>query len=48
MRFLADENFPRIAVEALAAAGHDVAWVGFAAPGAADTEVLALTVRGCF
>lgn len=45
MRFLADENFPRVAVMALAAAGHDVAWVRLAAPGAADADVLALAAR---
>jgi hypothetical protein len=38
MRFLADENFPRAAVAALEAAGHDVVWVRTAAPGAADAE----------
>jgi Domain of unknown function (DUF5615) len=27
MRFLANENFPRSAVEALRADGHDVAWI---------------------
>jgi hypothetical protein len=38
LRFLADENFPRAAVTALEAAGHDIAWVRLAAPGAADAE----------
>jgi predicted nuclease of predicted toxin-antitoxin system len=41
MRFLADENFPRAAVAALEAAGHDVVWVRTAAPGAADADILA-------
>src|SRR5512145_2625810 len=40
MRFLADENFPRAAVEALRNAGHDTAWVGTDAPGATDEQVL--------
>lgn len=40
MRFLADENFPRVAVEALRAAGHDVAWVRAEGPGATDEAVL--------
>jgi predicted nuclease of predicted toxin-antitoxin system len=42
LRFLADENFPRAAVAALQAAGHDIAWVRLAAPGAADADVLAV------
>jgi predicted nuclease of predicted toxin-antitoxin system len=42
MRFLADENFPRIAVDALRGAGHDVTWVRTDAPGASDEQVLAL------
>jgi hypothetical protein len=41
MRFLADENFPRVAVEALRKAGHDVAWICEARPGATDEAVLA-------
>jgi predicted nuclease of predicted toxin-antitoxin system len=45
VRFLADENFPRAAVAALQAAGHDVVWVTIAAPGAEDTEVLARATR---
>jgi hypothetical protein len=45
MRLLADENFPRAAVVALAAAGHDVVWVRTATPGAADAEVLAQAAR---
>jgi predicted nuclease of predicted toxin-antitoxin system len=40
VRFLADENFPKAAVAALAASGHDVAWVRLTAPGAADADVL--------
>lgn len=41
MRLLANENFPRLAVEALRTAGHDVAWVKTDAPGSSDSEVLA-------
>jgi predicted nuclease of predicted toxin-antitoxin system len=45
LRFLADENFPRAAVAALEAAGHDIVWVRLAAPGAADADVLAVAVH---
>jgi predicted nuclease of predicted toxin-antitoxin system len=45
MRFLANENFPGGAVRALAAVGHDVAWVRTAAPGAKDEDVLAWAMR---
>jgi predicted nuclease of predicted toxin-antitoxin system len=45
LRFLADENFPRAAVVALEAAGHDIIWVRLAAPGAADADVLAAATR---
>ncbi len=45
MRFLANENFPRCALEALRAAGHDVTWVRTAAPGSKDEDVLAWAVR---
>ena len=41
MSFLADENFPRPAVEALRQAGLDVEWIAEVNPGAADDEVLA-------
>jgi len=41
MRFLADENFPGDAVDALRAAGHDIVWVAVVAPGASDRDVLA-------
>ena len=41
MRILADENFPRLIVEALRAAGHDVAWIRAEAPGSTDEQVLA-------
>jgi predicted nuclease of predicted toxin-antitoxin system len=42
MRLLASENFPRVAVEALRSAGHDVLWVRLEAPGATDERVLEL------
>jgi Domain of unknown function (DUF5615) len=45
MRFLANENFPGTAVSALAAAGHDVVWIRAAAPGIADSDVLAWAAR---
>jgi predicted nuclease of predicted toxin-antitoxin system len=40
MRILANENFPADAVSALAAAGHDVAWMRADAPGSSDRQVL--------
>jgi predicted nuclease of predicted toxin-antitoxin system len=40
MRFLANENFPSDAVEALRADGHDVLWIRIAAPGINDLQVL--------
>jgi predicted nuclease of predicted toxin-antitoxin system len=45
MRFLADENFPAAAVEALRSMGHDVVWVRTEAPGSRDTDILAWTAR---
>jgi hypothetical protein len=45
MRFLANENIPGDAVNALRDAGHDVLWVGAKAPGSRDREVLAWAVR---
>lgn len=40
MRLLANENFPRLAVQALRARGHDVFWVRTDAPGISDREVM--------
>ncbi len=40
MRFLADENFPLDAVEALREQKHDVAWIRTESPGISDPEVL--------
>ena len=45
MRFLANENFPGTAIEALRAAGNDVVWIGVDAPGCSDPEVLARAAR---
>ena len=45
MRFLANENVPGGAVDALRRAGHDVAWVRADAPGAPDSDVLEWAVR---
>ena len=45
MRLLANENFPRAAVEALRANGHDVTWIRTSAPGSKDVDVLAMAVR---
>lgn len=44
MRWLANENFPRDAVELLRTNGHDVAWVRTDSPGATDPQVLARAV----
>ena len=40
MRFLANENFPLDAVEALRQDGHDVPWIRTESPGISDPEVL--------
>jgi predicted nuclease of predicted toxin-antitoxin system len=40
MRFLANENFPLGAVEALRSAGHDVAWIREDSRGAPDEKIL--------
>jgi predicted nuclease of predicted toxin-antitoxin system len=45
MRFLADENFPGAAVDALVRAGHDVVWIAAVAPGTPDTEVFRWAAR---
>ncbi|ADV63932.1 hypothetical protein Isop_3372 [Isosphaera pallida ATCC 43644] len=44
MRILANENFPRNAVEALRLAGHDVVWIRMDSPGVTDEEVLARAI----
>lgn len=45
MRFLANENFPGEAVDALRARGHDVAWVRADSPGSPDQDVLRRAAR---
>ncbi|MCD6405226.1 MAG: DUF5615 family PIN-like protein [Planctomycetes bacterium] len=45
MRIPAAENIPRMAVEALVAAGHEVSWVRAEMPGADDRQVLAHAVK---
>jgi predicted nuclease of predicted toxin-antitoxin system len=40
MKFLANENFPKDAVDALRNRGHDVLWIRSDAPGIDDIEVL--------
>jgi hypothetical protein len=45
MRFLADENFPGGAVNALLHGGHDVIWIRTAAPGMPDIEVFRWAAR---
>jgi predicted nuclease of predicted toxin-antitoxin system len=44
MQFLANENFPFDAVDAVRALGHDVAWVRVDSPGSKDHDVLARAV----
>lgn len=46
MRLLADENVPRLVVEGLREAGHDVLWVATETPGADDPPLVELAVRG--
>ncbi|MBL8823143.1 MAG: DUF5615 family PIN-like protein [Planctomycetia bacterium] len=45
MKLLANENFPRVIVEALAASGYDIRWVRSDAPGIADEEILQWSVK---
>jgi predicted nuclease of predicted toxin-antitoxin system len=40
VRFLANENFPLVAVEALRQQGHDILWIRIEAPGSRDVTVL--------
>ena len=42
MHILANENFPRDAVDALRQRGHNVVWIHSEAPGSSDEEVLRL------
>ena len=41
MLFLANENFPGAAVDAVRARGHDVVWIRTVDPGARDPDILA-------
>ncbi|SRR6266478_5007506 len=45
MRFLANENFPLDAVEALRREGRYVAWIRTDAPGSSDEDVLSRSQR---
>ena len=45
MKFLADENFPQLAVNTLRENGFDVSWISEDAPGASDPDVLATSAR---
>lgn len=45
MQFLANENFPLDAVEAVRKLGHDVAWIRTDSPGATDPQVLQRAVN---
>jgi len=40
MKFLANENFPLDAVEAVRKIGHDLAWIRRDAPGSKDRDIL--------
>ncbi len=44
MKLLADENLPLDVVEALRAAGYDVAWIRTDSPGVDDVSILARAV----
>lgn len=45
MRILADENVPRVVVEALRRLRHDVDWALEDAPGAPDASILTVATR---
>jgi predicted nuclease of predicted toxin-antitoxin system len=45
VKILANENFPRAAVDALRSAGHEVLWARTDMPGAPDEEVIARAER---
>ncbi len=45
MKILANENFPRVAVEALREAGHDVVWARTDMPGEDDRGILGRAQR---
>jgi predicted nuclease of predicted toxin-antitoxin system len=45
MKFLADENFPRPAVQLLRNSGHEVRWISEGNSGAIDEDVLETSNR---
>ncbi len=45
MRFLADANVPRLLVDQLRTAGHDVFWAWSAPPRISDEELIAIAQR---
>ena len=45
MQFLANENFPLDAVEAVRKSGHDVTWIRTDAPGSKDRDILKRAVN---
>jgi predicted nuclease of predicted toxin-antitoxin system len=45
MRWLCDENVPRLLVDELRSRNHEVLWIAEEARGASDVEVLALAER---
>lgn len=45
LRLLLDENFPKLAVDALVQANHDVIWIRTHSPGMSDSDILQLAAR---
>ena len=45
LRLLLDENFPKLAVDALQRAGHDVVWIRTHSPGITDKDILRFAER---
>ena len=45
MKFLIDEDLPRLVTEILIAAGHDAVWVRRMNRGATDEEIVAIAQR---
>jgi predicted nuclease of predicted toxin-antitoxin system len=45
MKFLVDEDLPRLVTETLIAAGHDAVWVRRVSHGATDEEVVGVAER---
>jgi predicted nuclease of predicted toxin-antitoxin system len=44
VRFLVDENIPKLLVDALTQTGHEVAWVSLLAPGSSDRDVIRMAM----